>query len=566
MVRKPEEIHFNWPTAVALGRAFADLAAAAPRGRALAFGFLLLALMLTINGLNVVNSYVGRDFMTAIEGRDGPAFAWGALRYLSVLLLLTLAAVFYRYIEERLGLLWRDAITRRVVDRYLHDRLFYRLGVAGVLTNPDQRIADDVRTFTTMSMSLALIFSNGVVTVVAFSGVIWSISQPLFAVAVGYALMGSLLAIYVGRPLVKLNYDQADREADFRADLIHIREHIDSVALLNGEAYFHGRLLGRVDALVGNLRRLIDVNRNLGFFTTGYNYMIQLIPVFIVAPLFIYGSAEFGVISQSSMAFAHVVGAFSMVVTQFPILSSYAAVLARLSPLTGAPDERALPADGRVVVEEADRVSFDNLTLRSPMDGQVLLRGLTLDADSCRRLILTATSDHVTNALQRAVAGIWETGEGRILRPPLRDVHFLPDRSYLPPGRLRDLLQGSEDAPISDEEIWQALRTVGADHVVDRIGGLDVERDWDDLFSVEEQMLLSLARLLVATPRVAILSHVGPGLGADAAARVLDALAARDVACIWLGGGIVQRSHFEVIVAIDADGTWTRSSADKYRA
>src|SRR6185436_13948234 len=215
-------------------------------------------------------------------------------------------------------------------------RTYVYLDRSGGLSNPDQRIAEDVKTFVTMTLSLLLMLANGTLTVLAFAGVLWSISRTLFLVGIVYAAAGSFLTIFLGRPLIRLNYRQSDREADFRTDLIHVRENADAVALSHRESQLELRLSVRLGALVSNFRRIIAVNRNLGFFTTGYNWMIQIIPALIVAPLFIAGQAEFGVITQSAMAFAHLLGAFSLVVTQFQVISSYAAVLARLSTLVEA--------------------------------------------------------------------------------------------------------------------------------------------------------------------------------------------------------------------------------------
>jgi putative ATP-binding cassette transporter len=152
---------------------------------------------------------------------------------------------------------------------------------------------------------------NGAVTVIAFSGVLWSISPLLFGVAIAYAVCGTLVAIALGRRLVGLDDRQMDKEAAFRAGLIHVRENAESIALARREGRLRARLLGRVEDLADNFRRIITVNRNLGFFTTGYNYLVQIIPALVVAPLFIRGEVEFGVITQSGMAFAQLVGAFS---------------------------------------------------------------------------------------------------------------------------------------------------------------------------------------------------------------------------------------------------------------
>ena len=114
-------------------------------------------------------------------------------------------------------------MTRRAVGAYLDQQTYYRLNASGTLANPDQRIADDVRTFTATTLSLTLVVLNTTFTIVAFSGVMWSISPLLFGVAVAYAALGSGLTVLFGRPLIWLNYNQADREASLRADLVHLR-------------------------------------------------------------------------------------------------------------------------------------------------------------------------------------------------------------------------------------------------------------------------------------------------------------------------------------------------------
>jgi vitamin B12/bleomycin/antimicrobial peptide transport system ATP-binding/permease protein len=543
-----------------LGRAFLNFGTSEVGGQARLRAGLLVALLLTINGLNVVNSYVGRDFMTAIEHRNWQGFVLQAVLYVGVFALLTATSTFYRFTEEGLAILWREWMTRRIVSVYLKDHLYYHLDASGTLTNPDQRIADDVRSFTTTTLSLSLVFLNGTLTILAFSGVLWSISQLLFAVAVLYATAGSALAVYLGRPLVKLNYDQSDKEANFRTDLIYVGGNTESVALAHCEAQLGGRLLTRVDEFTKNLRRIIAVNRNLGFFTTGYNYLIQFIPVLIVAPLFIQGRAEFGEISQATMAFSHVLGAFSLVVTQFPLLSSYAAVLARLSPVAGWTQGPRVDDRNRItIVEDESRLAFENVTLSTPHNGHALVQALTLDVRAGGRVLVSAPSELATGALQRAVVGIWDAGTGRIVRPRLDDVVLLPDRAYLPPSKLREILAGIDGKSVADDAVWTALRVVDAADAVERVGGLDVERDWSDVLSVEEQRRVGLARLLIISPRFAVLAHLGEALGREAAVRFLDALVKRGMGCVAIADGVLHREDFDSVVEINADGTWKQT-------
>src|SRR4030095_846492 len=176
-----------------------------------------------------------------------------------------------------------------------------------------------------------------------------------------------------GRPLIGLNYAQSGREADFRAALIHVRENTDSVALLRREGRLRERLLNRIDGLVVHFRRITSVNRNLGFFTTGYNYLIQIIPALFVAPQFIRGEVEFGVITQAAMAFTQLLGAFSLIINQFGPISSFGAVIARLSGFAEAIDAIDVDRPKIETLEDRDRVAYERLTLHASRDDGMLL-------------------------------------------------------------------------------------------------------------------------------------------------------------------------------------------------
>ena len=517
----------------------------------------LFALLLAINGLNVVNSYVGRDFMTAIEQRSMSGFASMAALYIGVFAASTVAAVIYRFTEERLGLLWRNWMTRSLVDYYLHDAAYYRLRERAELQNPDERIADDVRTFTATTLSLLLVWLNGTFTTLAFSGVLWSISPRLFAVAVGYAALGSGLTLVFGRPLLWLNYDQSDREASFRAELVHLRENAESVAFLRREDRIRERLFSRVEALVENLKRIIAVNRNLGFFTTGYDYMIQLIPILIVAPLFIRGQVEFGVISQSAMAFSHLIGAFSLIVTQFQQISSYAVVMARLSAL-GEGVEQLERAAARIEIDESgEQLEYRQLSLHSPHDGRVLVASLSARLAVGTRTLVSG-DEEASIALFRATAGLWDSGEGRIVRPSSDEVLFLTERPYLPRGTLRQaLVRTGREQDLADRRILDVFRELGMDGALEKAGGLDVERDWHELLSLGEQQMLSFARLALATPRYAVLDRPETVLGAESVRQALDLLAARAITVVTFSSEPALADRHDARIALAADGSWS---------
>jgi putative ATP-binding cassette transporter len=533
--------------------------------------------------------------MTAIAARNMSGFVRYTVMYVGVFAALTVVAVFYRFAEERLGLLWRESLTRGLVGAYLDHPVYHRLSdrlvANGEIANPDQRITEDVRAFTSSSLSFLLLGLNATLTVFAFSGVLWSISPFLFAVSVGYAAVGSCLAFLLGRPLVSLNYRQADKEAEFRADLLHVREHAESIALGHYEQRLQARLLRRFAEVVDNFKRIIAVNRNLGCSTTGYNYLIQIIPVVLVAPLFIRGDVEFGVIAQATIAFAQLVGAFSLIVTQFQSISSYAAVMARLDSLAGAIEQaRAAPvlltevcphhqrttecpicmADivpvlaATRVREEADgRVAYEQLTLLGPERGEVLIRNLSVSIPRGTRVLVTGPNEAAKEALFRATAGLWETGEGKVIRPPLEQILFVPEQPYLPPGTLRETL-----APIRaevgppDDRILPTLRALGLESVLQRAQGLDTEQDWHRLITLSEQQLLACARLVLATPTFAFLERLSNLLSSGQIHRILRALSANAITYVCMGGTTDSRDYYDAVLEVAEDGAWRWEPTD----
>jgi putative ATP-binding cassette transporter len=458
-----------------------------------------------------------------------------------------------------LGLLFREWLTRRMTNAYLDHRAYYHLKVGEKIQNPDERIADDVRTCTIVTLSIVLMLLNAGVTVVAFSGVVWSISPALLLISLLYAGLGSYFAVKLGRPLVGLNSAQFDKDADFRASLIHVRENAELIAFTRREGRLRKRLLERVDALVENMRQIFIVNRNLGFFTTGYFNLMQVVPVLVVAPLFFRGEVEFGVITQSVMAFGSLVSACSLIVSQFQPLSSFTAVLSRLNQLWDAMEQPPLrKEESKIKVEEYDgHIAYDNLTLYSSEDGRVLLKGLTISIPHGTRLLIAGPNEAAKLALFRATADIFHRGEGKITRPSLDLIRFLPQRAYLYPGTLRELLlRNGEEYRVPDQQILETLEELRLDSVLARAGGLDVEQDWASMLSLEEEQLLAFTRLLLAHPRFAFLDRVHSALSAEHAAQILLMLSLRSISYIALDSAKNLPELYDVVLEIGLDGSW----------
>ena len=536
------------------------------RRPALGWSGLLLVLLVAMNGLNVVNSYVGRDFITALSERKGRRYAAYAILYACVFAGSTLVAVSSRFAEERLRLLWRAWMTGTLIDRYLGDRAYYRLKARAEVDNPDQRITEDVKAFTQTTLAFFLMSLNATITSVAFLGVLWSITPALVLVAVAYAAAGSAATYLLGRSLARLDDRQLQVEADLRFNLIRVREAAETIAVMGIEATVRGRLRACLEAVVANGRRIIAVTRNVGFVTVGYNYLIQLIPLLIVAPLYLRGKVEFGVVTQSAMAFAQVIGAFSLFVTQFETLSSFAAVAGRLDRIADAIEQAAAPepeAIERVEEPAGDRVAFEGLTLRAPADRRVLVRDLSLELPRGGTLLVTGPNAAGASALFLATAGVWESGAGRIVVPPTGALQFAPRRPLAARGTLRLRLQLGLAGPIPDDRLIEALRAAGLGPILARLGGLDAEHDWSGDLAPGEQHLLSVARLLLARPRFAFLDRMNGDLAPDQVKRLYGLLADSGVAYVSLGERRDLLAYHERVLELRDDGGWRAEAATK---
>ena len=532
------------------------------RRRAIAWSALLLGLLVGIGGLNVANSYVGRDFMTAISERNWRSYALYASLYAGVFAGSTVVAVFARFAEERLRLLWRAWLTRTLMDRYLGDHTYYRLTQRAEIDNPDQRLTEDVKAFTQTTLSFFLLLLNATITSVAFLGVLWSITPWLVLAAVAYAAAGSAATFLMGRSLARLDDGQLKLEADLRFGLIKVREASESIAAMGIEATARDRLRAGLDAVVANNLRIIGVTRDVGFVTTGYNYMIQLIPLLIVAPLYMRGRVEFGVVTQSAMAFSQVIGAFSLFVTQFETLSSFAAVAGRLDRIAEAIEHAEAPeAEAIERVEDGERVAFEGLTLCTPKDRRVVVKDLSLEVPRGGTLLVTGPNAAGASALFLATAGTWECGSGRIVVPPRDAIRFAPRRPFAMRGTLRQRLQLGAGRPIPDDRLVAGLDAAGLGPALARIGGLDAEHDWGADLAPAEQHLLAVAGLLLAPPRFAFLDRMNGDLDPDQRAHLYGLLAAAGVAYISIGERRdLLAYHHRVLELLDG-GAWRAEDA-----
>ena len=528
------------------------------RGKARLLSVGMLGLLLAISGLNVINSYVGRDFMTALVNRQEFVFYRLALLYVGVFAASTVAAAVQSYTQGRLGLLWREWLTERLDSCYLKNRTYLGLRTDTKVDNPDERISEDVRAFTDSVLGFFVMLLNGAITAIAFAGVTWSISPALFGVCVGYAVLGSVGTILLGRRLTGLNAAQLAREADFRAALMHVRENAASVAVTRAEPSLLRRISLRLSDLVANFRRILNLNLRLSLFTGGYNYLIQIIPALVVGPLYLRGDVEFGVVTQSAMAFAQLVGALSLVITQFGSISSFAAVASRVNELTEAMErEHETTPTGFTTVVSANEVVIDGVTLANAGGERILLSDLSLKIAVGQRVEITGRNELAQMALFRALAGLWPDGRGQIALPPPSDILFVPQTPYMIPGSLRDQFRPLGNVAEDDRQIRTVLSAVGLADVLAQVGGLDLKRDWPHLLTQGEQQAVAMARVLLGRPRFAVLDRMLRALSPAVTQEVFRWASGSRIGLIIFTGQDEPTDWCERTLELKLDGSWS---------
>lgn len=286
----------------------------------------VIALTVLQSGVAVGFSFISKDFWTALNTKNSELFMHQAGLFFGALVLFTPIVVYYQYFRDRCAIKWREWMTETVLDEYVARRNFYNLDADGTVDNPDQRIAQDLQSFTSESISLLLTLLVSCIDLASFSAILFSIYPPLFGILVAYAITGTALTSYVGKNLITLNYKQLVREADLRYSLIRFRDNAESVAFFGGERREQKEISRRLRGVVDNMMDVIGLQRQLGFLQTGYRYIVQILPAFAVAPLYFKGQIELGSVTQSFGAFSHILGDLSLIVTRFDALTQFGKV------------------------------------------------------------------------------------------------------------------------------------------------------------------------------------------------------------------------------------------------
>ena len=497
-------------------------------GRVLLAAVISIELSLVL--INVLLNQWNNRFYNALQEKNWDGFV-REIGIFSLLATFYIAlSVYQLYLNQWLQIRWRRWMTSTYLGEWLHNANHYRMQLQGdAADNPDQRITDDVKLFVDQTLNIGVGLLSAVVTLASFVVILWGLSaaSPLhifgseFAIpgylvwgALIYAIFGTALTQWIGSPLVNLDFRQQRFEADFRFNLVRVRENSEQIALLQGESAERQRLSERFGRVVDNWYAIMRRTKRLTAFTSSYSQAAVIFPYVLVAPAYFADKIQLGGMMQTASAFSSVQQALSFFVSTYRTLAEWRAVVARLDGFEMAIASAATlatKADSIDVVSStgSDKIDLQQLLVRLP-NGTPLVSADGFSIRRNERTLVTGPSGAGKSTLFRAIAGIWPFGSGSIAIPAKTTLMMLPQRPYFPVGSLKAaIVYPAEVSAFSSDRVRDVLISVGLPQLASR---LEEEGHWNRMLSLGEQQRLGLVRALLHAPQYLFLDEATASL------------------------------------------------------
>ena len=525
-------------------------------------GLLLLVIVLlgTFTVFNLFLTNQRAEFISALSAQNPDRFWRSIIEFFSTVVIAVPFVSSYSFFRQKLSIFWRRWMTHSFMKNYLSDRSFYQISYHPEIDNPDQRIAQDIKSFTDQSLRFLVIILNAIFQLFGFSALLWSISKPLVFFVVGYAIAGTVITTGVfGKALVGINFEQLKREANFRFGLIRIREHAESIAFYGGEEQELQQATNLFTDVFNNFNRLIKWELYLDIFRNSYDFITWALPSIIIGPRVLSGELEIGVITQAATAFSIILGSLTLIVNQLDRLTEFAAGINRLSTFSVAIKSPPEVPEGESTIDTITNscLGIEHLTLKTPNYQRTLVRDISLEIPSGNGLLIMGPSGSGKSSILRAIAGFWNSGTGAIYRPELNEILFLPQKPYMVLGSLRQqLLYPQTNLDISDIEIQEVLEKVNLAKLAERFGGLDVVENWSQVLSVGEQQRVAFARLFLTKPNYVILDEATSALDVPTEEILYQQLQETSITFISVGHRPTLKNYHQQLLEITANESW----------
>lgn len=489
--------------------------------------FTIIALTLGAVYITVLINQWYNGFYTALQNYNTELIYSGLWKFCYLAVIYIVLVVYSFYLQQVLMLNWRKWLTRKYLSNWLTDQAYYKMEMFGQNTdNPDQRISEDINSFVSMTLSLSLGLLKSVVTLVSFVFVLWSLSGPLkfdflgtewnipgylVWVSLIYSVVGTWLTHLVGKKLVDLNFTQQRFEADFRYSMMRVRENAENVAFYRGEEQEEHVFKTRFIRLIDNLWKIIKKQKQLIWLNSGYSQIAIIFPLAVMIPRYLSKEITLGGIMQTNSAFSNVQGALSYFADTYASLAEWQAVVKRLSTFAIHVNKiQTETTKYKVICDNSDNeeLKLENWNVDLP-NGESLLKEINYSFKMGKNVLIKGVSGSGKSTLLRSIAKIWPYTNGTLKMANDAELMFIPQKSYLPLGTLKEAVLYPSSKKLSDEEVIKVLKICKIGYLAD---GLNIEQDWSHVLSGGEQQRLAFARALIYQPKWLFLDEASSAL------------------------------------------------------
>ena len=528
----------------------------------------IVLMLLTVNGINAGIGFIARDLTNALVAKQEDGFYRILIIYACcfvVALPIRTAQIFFTL---KLGLIWRDWLSRSLIGDYMRNRAYYVLNPndeqATDLDNPDQRITDDTRSFTSQSLQFTLGIFDALLTFSLNILILWSISQKLTFSLFAYAIVSTTILVFAGRRLVKINYDQLRYEADFRYGLVHIRNNAESIAFYSGEEPEQQETARRLGSVVRNFNLLIIWQVIISAMQRSVGYAGVFFPYLVMAGPYFSGDIDYGRFIQAGFAFNMVEGSLLFVVNRIDELAQFTAGVGRLEGFQSKVEQVSREASPELITSR-DAIVVRHADLTPPGGQQPILRDLSLSVGGTDKLLVVGPSGCGKTSLLRMISGLWSPSKGDVERPPTGELLFIPQKPYMLLGSLREqLCYPTDEGRFSDDQLRHVLDEVNLSTLSTRYPDLDVKQDWPRILSLGEQQRLAFGRLLLNAPRFVVLDEATSALDVATEDHLYALLRQRELAVISIGHRPTLKDYHDTVLELSGDGGWRLLPATSY--